>query len=220
MKRKLVSFVLYHHTNQFSSHSSFCLDGVLPIIVGPVSIDSHSIEWSIGVPADFSQTFSHMIVSVKEGDTYSNKPWVHVETLSSDIRDSRVSGLKANTRYTVQIDGILRGELGRAPLGHLTMKTHDEESESIKLYVSFHPFSPKHDNQKAINNRKRKNHQRRYEILLIQELVDVVGSTTSRRAISSIATTETSTATMLTEFSSSAEQTHWTVEEGRLNLFW
>ena len=100
---------------------------MLPFYVVPARVDSHSIDLNMSTDADLGQTYSHMVIAVKEGQIDSNNLWVQILNLSTDTREYQLSGLKPDSTYTVQIDGILRGELGRGILSRMTVRTLKEE---------------------------------------------------------------------------------------------
>ena len=105
----------------------FFANDVLSFDVVPARVDSHSIDLNMSTDADLDQTYSHMVIAVKEGQIDSNNLWVQILNLSTDTREYQLSGLKPDSTYTVQIDGILRGELGRGILSRMTVRTLKEE---------------------------------------------------------------------------------------------
>ena len=102
------------------------IDGMHSFNVTLTESSPHSVGLSLEAPAEFNETYSHMLISLKEGPIDSNHSWMQMANLTADARRHRVRGLKASTEYIVHIDGVLREQLGIALLSDFPIRTLEE----------------------------------------------------------------------------------------------
>ena len=102
------------------------IDGMPSFNVTLTESSPHSVGLSLEAPAEFNETYSRMLISLKEGPIDSNHSWMQMANLTADARRHRVRGLKASTEYIVHIDGVLREQLGIALLSDFPIRTLEE----------------------------------------------------------------------------------------------